>query len=164
VKSKLTPADITPAVKHAVRAYLLARAHAELQREKMEAVDRELLAAREWHTAAEWLKGRGGDRLTPTITDPDRIYLMDDSEAVEYYALRQARVDAMGLDLPPDCCPALMAEELERKAARLVVETSAEMVGEDEKFIERLYCRLVHTNRWVDLIVGLVVNLPDFRQ
>jgi hypothetical protein len=56
-----------------------------------------------------------------------------------------------------------MAEELERKAARLVVETSAEMVGEDEKFVERLYYRLDHIKRWVDLIVGLVVNLPDFR-
>ena len=46
----MTPNNITQGVKSSVNAYLLARTHAELQRERVDKIQRDILETAEYYT------------------------------------------------------------------------------------------------------------------
>jgi len=67
----------------------------------------------------------------------------------------------MGYNLPKDHCPALTAESLQRDAEHLIVEVAADYF--DGITVHKLICcGLEKYHKFIDLIVGMCVNHPDF--
>lgn len=169
----MTADDVTPAVKSAVRAYLLTRAHAETHRERIDAMERDVLTGNgaEYYVADKW-KERRGDR-PERITEPKHAYLLDDDDFADYHAECQHRIQQLysrdtlkAMGWKPDYCPALIAEHLQVQTEGLLIEAGAEMLGVDEpeQFNNRLLCcGLEKRKEFIDLLCRLVVNLPDFR-
>lgn len=168
---KYTPADITPAIKTAAAAVLMARAIAEVERERMDKLDRELLAEIPCHVSQKIidLHDKHGDTEAVAkweacgrrITNLKDAFLMDDDDAKVYYAERQRRINAMGYQLPDGHCPALVAENTQRDAEHCLVECAQEVFG--VTFDQLLSSGLDTLHKYIDLLVKLVVNLPDFK-
>lgn len=138
-----------------VNAYLLAKCHAEIEREKMDAIDAEIL---------DYLDVRYGDnhreRAGGRITDPKHSWLMADEYAGDYYAERDRRIREAGYSVEPGYCPALIAENLVRQTVRLLIDSAAEFVPG----LTWDNCAGHHkaADRAVELLVGLVVNAPGY--
>ena len=164
MKTTLTVADVSDDVKSSVRAYLLARVFAETEREKIDAMQREILETATYETSPEWAR-RGMKDAPERITDPKHAYLMTDVDFEDYYAECQHRIRKMGYKLPEGHCPALVAESLQVTTENLLIRAAAEMMGEyPEDFPHGLLCLgLEKRQEFIDLVVGLVINLPDFR-
>lgn len=147
---------LTPALVSAVNAYLLARAAAETMRERVDAIERQILT--ESPIYADKADGR-------PILDGRELYLSSDEDAFQDYLIEcDKRERAAGLkpaDMPRDYCPALVLEDLQRKAERLIVETGGKPFGFT---VDRLLCAGLDTYReFIDLTVRLVVNRPGFK-
>jgi hypothetical protein len=165
----MTQKQITPAVKSAVNAYLMARTHAELQREKIDKIQRRLLATADYFPDPELV---GRREMSGPIKDPKFTYLLKEDEFADYLTdLKQELVKA-GYEIKhtegePEHsynCPALTAENLQTKAEWILVDASAEMLGEKDDFRNRLLCAgLDKYRQFIDLTVKLVVSQPDFR-
>ncbi len=160
----MTEKDVTPAVKASVRAYLLARVYHETMREKVNEVYNAILT--EMPIYSDRHDGEDGKQ----IFDPSKMYLTKDDEACKrIYAEANVRLRAAGLkpdSMGDDYCPALVAGSVQTKAEHVVIEAAAEMMGRDdpEKFGNSLICLgLEKYHKFIDLVVGLVVNLPDFK-
>lgn len=153
--------DITPAIKSAVAAVLLAKKFAAVEREKINKVERDVLSGIEIWTSAKW-----GDRIpSHRITNPADLYMADaDSEPVKwYYEEMQKEIDAMGYKLPVGHCPALCAESLLRDAEHLLIKAAAPVFNVT---LDQILCskgNLENLRKYIDLLCGLVVSLPDFK-
>ena len=168
----MNPKQISPGVKSAVNAYLLARANAEAHREKVDEIQRHLLTTADYHVDPEFT-GRKCDVGFKVIRDPKDTYLMEKAEREDYYAdlkhaLEKAGYEIETIDDPERpgawACPALTAEDIQRKTEQLIVDTAAEMLGQDENFLNDLLCAgLDKYHKFIDLVVRLVVNAPDFK-
>jgi hypothetical protein len=70
-------------------------------------------------------------------------------------------------DMPEGQCPACVAEHIQVKAEWLICDTAADMLDMDitgKELNSRLLCMgLDKYHEFIDLIVRLVVNLPDFK-
>lgn len=144
-----TVKNMAAGLAHEARAVLMATAHAQLERERMNALDRELIAF--WKPV---------DRHTGApITKPEHTWRMGESFWKDYHADRQARIDAMGYKLPRDHCPALVAEGVQRRAERLLLTSAARWIGHLHP--DGLYSCELH-KRALKLVLGLVVNHPGF--
>lgn len=167
---KLSEKDVTPAVKSAVNAYLMARAYAETMRAQVEPYYKkalEIIQVYEDHTF--------GDRHKPTmkrIYDHNEMYLSQDEETCkEVYADVNFHLRKDGIkpdSMPDDHCPALVAEHLQLKTEWLLIESAAEMLGVDnpKEFNDQILCArngLEKRKKFIDLVVRLMVNLPDFK-
>ena len=140
-----------------VNAVLLAMTLAQVERERMNKLDRELLAATAYNVAPEFAHGRPIER----ITDPKLAYLMGDEDAAEYHAERQQRIDAMGYRLPRGHCPALCAEEVQREAESVLI--GAALVFFPTCTQDSLLCAgLGKHGQYVDLLVRMIVNAPGY--
>ena len=165
---KLTQKDVTPALKSSVNAYLMARAMAEVTREKVNEVYQEVLQI---HPLYEDLDTRARKAEPSRIYDPDKMYLSTDEETCsDVYAdadftLRERNIKPG--DMPRDHCPALVAECVQRDTEHLIIETAAEMLAfdiEPKEFGNKLLCLgLEKYQEFINLCVGLVVKLPDFK-
>lgn len=169
MKTKLIMQDVTPAVKSSVRAYLMARAYAETMRAAVNPVYRESLEIHPLYTDRDELRAPSRRKPKERILDVDKMYLSKDDETCkEVYADVNFQLRKMGLkpaSMPDDHCPALVAEHIQVKTQWLLIECAAEMMGiENPKdFNNRLLCNGLETHRkFIDLVVGLVVNLPGF--
>lgn len=161
MRTNLSQNDVTPDLIVAVYAYIAARAHAELLREDVDKVDRELLAENPLPNTA----GHGHDKW---ITEPKYTYLCEDEDALErYYAERDARLRAAGLKpdgMPHDYCPALVAEHEQLKAERLLIKQAGQMleIEDPEDLSNLLLCQpdgLAKRQEFIDLTASLVVTL-----
>lgn len=167
MKEKLTMKDVTPGVKSAVGAYLMARAYAETMHNHVDKIQREILAESPLTNGHETKHGQPA-RL---ITDPKHAWLCDDDAAcADYYAECNRRERAAGLkpdDMPDSHCPALVAEDIQRTTERLIIDNAAVMLrfeGGGKELHHRLLCAgLDKYHEFIDLMVKLVVNLPDFK-
>ena len=158
MKPKAPTADL----RAAVRAYLLARTVAEVTRERVNAVYRDILT--ETPIMADHDKHCDG----LPIMGPEKLYLASDDEAVKRcWAEADRRLRQKGIkpaDMEPEYCPALVAESTQRQAEALIVEAGAAMLGEGKGFHGRLLCAgLEKYEQFVDLCCKLVVNEPGFR-
>ena len=157
----MTARDVTPEVKTAVSAYLLARAFAKAKREQVDEVKRAILAECPLTNGAEQEHGDP----PRDITDPDLVYLCtDDDLLADFYAETHKRLLAAGIkpaDMPLTHCPALVAESLRIKTAWALIDAGFRMLGEPVENGRHLYGK--NRAKFLDLIVGLVVNLPDFK-
>jgi hypothetical protein len=124
---KLTAKDVTPALKSSVNAYLVARAFAEVMRERVNVVYQEVLQI---HPLYEDMETRRRGKGEPKrIFNPDRMYLSTDEETCsEVYAEVNLTLRERGIkqpETPDDHCPALVAEHLQTKAEHLIIESAA---------------------------------------
>lgn len=165
----ITKANITTALKTTVNAVLIAKASAKLMRSEVDKIQRAVLQECPLNLAAEW-KASGRANYPLKITEPKHAYLGDDAEFKDFAAECGKRERAAGLkpdSMPDDHCPALVAEDIERQAIALLIDEAAVSLGFDMSgpdLRHKLLCLgLDQYNRFVDLVIGLVVNLPDFR-
>jgi len=170
MKEKLTPEDVTQGMVSAVNAYLLARTLAEVKREEVDKVYAEVLA--EIPIYKDLVGPRSGEKLgnDERITTNKDMYLSEDEAACRrIYDEMDKRLKAAGIkpqDMETDYCPALVAEDLQRQAEWLVIDTTAgEMLEEadPEEFRHKLLCAgLEKYHQFTDLCIKLVVNHPDY--
>jgi len=161
---------ISPELRSAVRAHLMARAYAETMRERVNAIYLEILA--EAPIYAERHEGRRGSSLDGRpILDPQKLYLASEEDmplVEEAWAEADKRSRAAGIkpdDMPHSHCPALVAEALQIKTEWLVIEAGARMMGmeDPEEFNDRLLCLgLEKRKEFLDLLCGLIVNESGF--
>jgi hypothetical protein len=160
------PKTIPQSLKSAVSAYLVSRGFAETVREKVDQIDRAILAECPLKLAPRW-KERGTN-LPELITEPKYTYLCDDSDQLaDFYQERHNRQRQQGIkpeSMPFEHCPALVAEHNLVKCEHLVIEAAAQMLGEKLFTPQKLICAgLDKYQQFIDLSVRLVVNLPDFK-
>lgn len=168
--SKFTEKDITPAVKSAVNAYLLAKCNADLHRERVDKIQRKILETTSYFTSDEFNR-RGMER--ERITDPKMTFLLDEKESHDYFLDVKAELIKAGYEiesLPNEpewsyYCPALTAESLQTDTEHILIESTAEMLGIDsEGFVHKLLCLgMEKYHAFIDLAVEIVVNAPGFK-
>ncbi|MFA5151120.1 MAG: hypothetical protein WC554_01025 [Clostridia bacterium] len=160
-KRKLTAADITPDIKTAVNAVLLARIYAKVKRADVDKIERAVLAE------APLTNGLEVEHGLPArmITEPKETYLCTDKEILaNYYAEVNKHERQTGIKpdtMPDDCDPACCAEEVLRTAQHLLIK-AAEPVF-DATLYQLLCAGLYKYREYINLLCGLVVNLPDFK-
>lgn len=104
-----------------------AQAVAETMKEAVEKIQRQIL--REVELYDDLAAGRERQR----ITDPKLTYLSTDEAACQrYFAECNKRTRAAGLkpdDMPDEYCPALVAEDIQRKAERALLDSGGALFG-----------------------------------
>jgi hypothetical protein len=167
MKTNLSPADVTPAVKSAASAVLVSRAYAETMRARKTEIETAILAETPLYVATDKRHNREAER----ITDPGLVWLTDltSPQYLDHIAEVKKRVRAAGLhpdDMPEDHCPACVAECVQRDAEHLLIEAAAEMLGapNPKDFRHKLLCSgMAKYRKFIDLLCSLVISLPDFR-
>jgi len=158
--------ELTPIVD----AYLMAKAYAELQREKVDAIQRRLLDATEYYP--DRTLGRRGITKRERITDPKSTWLMSDTDSNKYLTDLRNELTAAGYtieDIPDQpywiyTCPALSAETLQIDAERALIHQAGELLNCGPDFYHRLLCAgLDKLHEFVDLCVKMVVNAPGYK-
>ena len=152
---------VTPALKSAANAYLLARAYHETMREKVDEVYREILT--EIPVYADQFDH------TEQILDVKNLYLCsDDEECKDVYAEGNKRLREMGLkpdDMPDSHCPALVAERDQRDAERAIFEAASVMLELEltgQELNNGLLCMkkgLEKRQEFIDATVGLILSV-----
>ena len=165
MKQSLTIKDMkraieTPTVKKLVASWLLAKTHAEIMREKVDNVYREILEEIPLYDDKDFGSERtrgSGDR----ITDQKHFYLSSDESSVQKcWDEADKRLRDIGLkpeSMPAEYCPALVSEHEVLKIEWLLLETTATPIGISWK---SLYGE--KREKWLNLVVGAIVILPDF--
>lgn len=156
-KPKSAAEIITPEVVEAVRVWLLAKAHAQAVHAEVDEVQRQVL--RELNSPPDPANVRRGADASP-ILDPSRDYLLPETVWQRYHATYQERIRRGGkwADVPDEHCPALVAEELERQAQRVVIDLTAPKFGLDA---HQLLCAGLETyNKWADIHAEMAVKSP----
>lgn len=160
---------ITNGVKSAVNAYLMARTLAECEREKVDTLARGILETATYHADPKFVTRK---RTSERITDPDKAWMLEAEEHHDYLLdLKKAMQDAgyiiKSIPEEPEYsynCPALTAEHIQTKTEHLIIETTAEMLGEKDDLAHNLICAgLDKYHQFIDLVVKMVVNMPGFR-
>lgn len=141
---------VAKALQSNVNTLLLATAYAQLERERVDKIQRRVLADM-------------GLNCTP-----DKVYQLADSSAKPYYDRLNEIHLAAGFERAAEgCCPALCAETLQLEAEWALIEAAQEFfpdVTNDKllcgtKELHGLECR----QKYIDLLIGLVVNAPGYR-
>lgn len=147
------------ALKPYVNTLLMAKAYAQLERERVDKIQRKVLAEEVYLMDERWLEhGRDDER----ITEPDKSHLMCDVDASRYFEKLNAIHLANGFeDAAKGYCPALVAETLERDATHALILSAQEFMPEVTP--NGLLCLgLEKYHKFVDLLIGLVVNSPGY--
>lgn len=140
---------------------LLAMCHAQLMREKMDEIERKMLTRIAYFPEPKWQSMRHPEGMKDRITDPKKTYLMNDSDSEIFHAERQQIVDSMGYNLPKGHCPALVAEDVLRKAEHLLIESAEPVFGISR---DSLLSNFNNYRKYIDLLIKLVINLPDYKK
>ena len=152
-----TPPTITPALKDAVQAYLLARAYTETIRPTVQTYQRATLAACKVRYDPKY-----ADRIAcdgEFITDPKWSWMGRDDEIANYWQSLHVAHLAHGFDVEPGYCPLLIAEHTEMQARWVICDEAEYISGLTRAQITINLDRFSH---YVELIVGLVLTLcPD---
>lgn len=165
--SNLTAASVAANLRPAVDAVLMTTAYAQLMREKVDAIRREILT--ECPLTPSELALKLGE--PEPITDPKEVYLCEDAAQLEdYYAESDKRERAAGLkpaDMEKEYCPALVAENIQMEAEHLMLDCFAELIkfeGGGKTFRHLLLCRgMDEYKRAKELCIKIVVNMPGYK-
>jgi len=160
---------ITPAVKASVTAYLLARTYAEVEKDRTDKICRDILT-----TAPYYSEGRFGDPAR-RIINPDEAWRLSEVDHTDYLLYERHKLEEVGYKIndPPGTSykhPALTARSLQRDAELLIITTTLEMLGKDinpKEFSNSLLSDpkghgLERRQKWIDLVVKMVLALPDY--
>ena len=163
----LTPDMITDDLKASVRAWLLAKAHSDLMTQEVSQIaHRVLITDIELYNDQD-VKHERAERKR--ITDKNDTWLtLDETEFKRYIKVMDNETRKAGLkpdDMPLEHCPALVAEHQLIECNWLVLDCAQKMLGIKGDFKNDLLCLgLEKYHGFIDLCVGLVVNLPDFEK
>lgn len=114
-------ADVAPAA----RAVLMARVHAELTRERVDAYIRPVFERYTFTVRPEWGTVEG-----ERITDPKRLYLSAEEDLVaSYFEDCDQAHRAHGFTGPKGHCPALVAEHLLVQAEQCLIDLASPLFG-----------------------------------
>ncbi len=152
---------LTPEIIQCVRTYLLAKTFAEVKREQVDKIERQLLSER-CLTATLGCDSRPAGFVPHRITDPKDLYLCEEEAFKGFYAEASRRERAAGVkpaDMPDEHCPALVAEHLQIQAENLLIEVSGKLFG-----VKPYQLHFEKRDQWLDLICRLVVNSPRLKR
>jgi hypothetical protein len=168
--SKLTTAqkrqleEMTTELRPHVDTLLMAMALSQLERERVDKIQRAVLAEEVYLMAEEHLHRGREDRR---ITDPKNAWLMCDDDAARYYPKLNAIHLANGYaDAAKGFCPALVAEHDTIRAEWALIEAAQKWYPEIDN--DRLLCGtgkgdgLETRRKYIDLLIGMVVNKPGY--
>lgn len=156
------PATISKRYFSAVLKVLSLRAEARTHRERVEEIEISVLSRKIYNIAPEW-RGRvrsQTDTLPDRITNPRHSYLMEDSDAKEYFLAVRQQLIISGYEIEtPDengsyKCPALVAESALCDAEWALIDIAAVELGIGENFGKELY-RPGHREAFLENIIGL---------
>lgn len=155
-----------------VNTYLTAKAFAQVERENVDKIEREILQSTPYYA-----DGNENTKTTRAdgsrITEPKRTYLMHEKDLHSYLTELRNRLEAAGYKIEPGyerdgsiskdrwsyACPALVAEDLERLACNVVIEAAAKELGYPSNYRDKLICSgMDNYRKFVELTVKLVVN------
>ena len=162
-QKKLSPQDIPDDLKRNVGTLLVAMTHAQLMREKMDKLDDELLSTASYMSDLRWsprLHPENKEESFPIKSRRDTVYMKDD-DAKDFFTRRDKRIHEMGYDIPKDHCPALTAELLVREAQRLVIDSAYPWTHITRDSLR--YGKFGTYDKYIDLLIRMVINLPDFQ-
>lgn len=142
-------------VRSYVIAYLMARAYAETVEAQVEPVHRAILE--ECPVYADRADGR-------QILKADDLYLCsNEAHCRDFYDEADHRLRKLGLKpatMPKEHCPVLVAKHELTKIEWKLIDASGQGFGVNSSNI--LNHGLEDRQKWIDLVVGLHVNQPDF--
>jgi hypothetical protein len=166
------PETIAKNLNKVVNIYLLAKAFAMQQREKVDSIERSVLA-----DTAYYADGNDGSKSPRAngerITDPKRSYNMHDKDFHKYYTEVRNRLEKAGYKIKQGyerdgsiskdrwnfSCPALVAENLERLSLDVVIDAAIKELNLGDNFREILLCSGLETfKQFGELTVRMVVN------
>ena len=164
---KMTAKDVTPGVKSAVNAYLMARTYAETIRERVDKIKSTILSECPLSNGLDQELGLPAKQ----ITDPNHVYLCTDKDLLQdFYQETDKRLREAGYkqdDMSENHCPALAAEDMQTEVELLLLDLASDMMKMDfdgQELNSRLLCMGMDKRQaFIDLVVRLVVNLPDFK-
>jgi hypothetical protein len=141
-----------------VAAYLAARVLAEAERERVDKIQRRVLAEDVYTTDQELTR-----EPAARLADPKLSYLLDDESSARYFAKMNAIHAAAGFPGAEDGrCPACCAEHDQTKAEWALIEAAAKVIPQCAKITnDQLLCGtkdlggLECRQKFIDLIVGL---------
>ena len=148
---KAFAADIAPAA----RAVLLAKAHAQLQRERVDAYIRPIFDRYQFTYGARW----GTERAGQPLPSPKELYLADDEPQVAaFYAECDTAHRAHGFTGPAGHCPALVAEHLLVATERALIDLAEPLFGITA---DHLYGE--DRAKYLDLLIGAALTAEGGR-
>lgn len=156
-KAKAKARKLADAVRPFVDTLLLATATAELERERVDKIQRKVLAESVYVGAT-----RDDSGATFRVTEPKDSWQMTTADSAKYLSTLDAIHLAEGFAKAADgYCPALTAENLKLKAEWALI-TAA------EPFFDITNGQLVSAGKgkrakYLELLIGLVVNMPGYR-
>ena len=146
----------TTAMKTAARAAFLSMAYTDTIRPIVEGYQKEILDFYQWAIAPEWADRRGNKETI--ILDPDRTYLLTEDDFALYMKECAVAMDKAGLTVDnPEHCPLLIAQDLQRTAENVLIETMEPITGLKAKDIYKLE----HRAKLLDLTLKLLVPFVD---
>ena len=151
------PLEIAKALEPHVNAVLLAMAHARLEREKIDAMQTDILATAAYRRAADDPAAPGA-----RILKASEAWLMSDTDFADYNAECQRRIRAMGYRLPAGHCPALVAEHLQLLAEVALLQACEAHIPEVNA--DTISRNLNKRCEFLDLTIRFVVNSPGYHK
>ena len=169
--AKKKAAKIVKAIRRDVDNLLIAMALAQAERERVNKIQKDVLASEVFLMDEKHLdRGREDAR----ILDPAKAWLMNDVDAPRYYAKLSEIHLANGFeDAAKGYCPALVAETLQTEAEWAVIKAAEEFFpGIDNNRLlcgiskpdGSWECGLETRKKYLDLLIGMVVNFPGYKQ
>ncbi len=150
---------LTPEVKSCVNAYLMERAYAETMRDKVDKIHRDILTQ-----CPIYADVHGHSQQ---IFESKDLYLCgNDALCQDFYEEADKRLRAAKLkpdDMPASHCPALVAEHLQVKCEWMLIDAAGKPFGITADNIMCSKDGLGNRQKFIDLVVGLVVNAPGFK-
>ncbi len=134
-------------VEPAARAVLLALAHAQLERTRVDAYILPIFQSFGFKYAGRW------DKAGP-IEKPEHLYLCDDDEALaDYYAECDQAHRAHGFTGPAGHCPALTAETLVTQTENALIDLARPLFGLE---VSQLYGE--KRAKYLELLIGASIK------
>ena len=174
--NKMTMKDVSPELISAVNAWLLATVHHKMEKQKMDKMDAEILEDLNVYMADDFVAHLSGNERKSSVVkdesglrilDSKILYMASDETAKKFYEERSNRIEKMGYSVERGYCPALIADGIVMECEQLIIDASCKILGlgDGEKWKNKLLCHgdgLTTLKKWIDLCVGLVVNMPGF--
>lgn len=161
---KPDPKKIAEALTPHVKTLLVATAFAQCERERVDKIQRKVLADQIFHGRKHISRD---EEVQYRVTEPRESYHMDELSAKRYHDTLNAIHVANGYAKAAEgYCPALVAETLQTEAEWAVIEAAQAFFPDISN--NRLLCGtkdlggLELRKKWLDLCIGLVVNYPGF--
>lgn len=152
---KISPKEVAQALSEPVAALLVAKAVAEVERERVDKIQRRVLATGEFHGQNSRRNG-SGKRFR--VTEPKDAYLMDEADAQRYFGILNAIHVAEGFEKANEgWCPALTAEDGQLKAEWALIEAARKFFPDatNHALLASGGCEM--RKKYLDLIIGLVL-------